>query len=85
MLAGRYLEVGADGVGFDTTVAFDHNSTAGGTRLRSLRDRRTGPNAKNNNREDQAGHDQPSSYSHTHFHAQSALNYPVAAPRAGCS
>jgi hypothetical protein len=52
-------------------------------RFRGLRAAASGPKTKQYPGEEQAGHDKPSSYLHTHVHAQSALNSPRGRPQGG--
>ena len=80
MLAGAKLEIGADGVGFDAAVAFDDDRSCADAGCGGAANATPGARPKQHHGEEQAGHDQPSFYPHTHIHAQRALIPLVAAP-----
>src|SRR5579862_133993 len=83
-LAGPNLEIGANRIGLDPTIAFDDDGVRGRARASRRRGQRTSSGKANvPHSEEQAGHDQPSSHPPTHVHAQRALIPLAAAPDGG--
>ena len=73
-LAWRYFEIGADCIGFDAPIAFDHDRAGSEDGLRPGRRHKRSPPG-DDSRQEQAGDNQPPCYPHPHAHPQRAL-YP---------